>query len=120
MARSKEEINKSQAIRDALRANRDKTPSEIAELLKAKGIDVNGQYVSTVKSNMRKTRRAVRKMRRGIRRAGRKSTVVGGNLTDNGLQVMNAAVDLLKVAGGMDQARAALSTVEEIGKALQR
>ena len=31
MARSKEEINKSQAIRDALRTNPDKSPSEIAE-----------------------------------------------------------------------------------------
>jgi len=117
--RSKEEINKSQAIRDALRANRDKTPSEIAELLKAKGIDVNGQYVSTVKSNMQKTRRAVRKVRRGIRRAGRKSKLVGGSNTDNGLQVMNAAVELMKIAGGLEQAKAALSTVEEIGKAMQ-
>src|SRR4249919_3813452 len=100
MAKSKEEINKSQAIRDALRANRDKTPSEVAELLKAKGIDVNGQYVSTIKTNMRKTRRAVRKVSRGIRRAGRKSTLVGGSQIDNGLQVMNAAVELLKIAGG--------------------
>jgi hypothetical protein len=29
---------------------------------------------------------------------------------------MNAAVELLKIAGGFEQARAALSTVEEIGK----
>src|SRR5258705_7564680 len=116
--RSNEEINKSQAIRDALRTNRDKTPSEIAEVLKAKGIDVSAQFVSTVKSNMRKTRRAVRKVRRGIRRAGRMSKLVGGNQTSNGLQVMNAAVELLKIAGGIEEARAALSTVEEIGKAM--
>ena len=45
MAKSKEEINKAHAIREALRANRDKSPSEIADLLKAKGVDVNGQYV---------------------------------------------------------------------------
>ena len=32
---------------------------------------------------------------------------------------MNAAVDLVKIAGGMEQARAALVTVEEIGKAMQ-
>ena len=118
MARTKEEINKSQAIRDALRANPDKSPSEIAELLKAKGIDVTGPYVSTVKANMRKTRRAVRKMSRGIRRAGRKSGLVGGSQIDNGLQVMNAAVELMKIAGGLEQAKAALSTVEEIGKAI--
>jgi hypothetical protein len=120
MARSKEEINKSQAIREALKANPDKSPSEIAELLKVKGVDVNGQYVSTIKTNMRKTRRAVRKMRRGIRRAGRRSSLVGGNATANGLQVMSAALELMKIAGGLDQAKAALSTVEEIGKALQK
>ena len=85
----------------------------------SRGIDVSGPYVSTVKANMRKTRQAVRKVRRGIRRAGRKSRLGGGNHTDNGLKVMNAAVDLVKMAGGLEQARAALSTVEEIGKAIQ-
>jgi hypothetical protein len=120
MARSKEEVNKSHAIREALKANPDKSPSEIAELLKVKGVDVNGQYVSTIKTNMRKTRRAVRKMRRGIRRAGRRSNLVGGNATANGLQVMNAALELMKIAGGLEQAKAALSTVEEIGKVLQK
>ena len=118
MPRTKEEINKSQAIRDALRENPDKSPSEIADLLKAKGIDVNGPYVSTVKTNMRKTRRAVRKMKRGIWRAGRKSGLVGGTQVNNGLAVMNAALEFMKTAGGMQQARAALSTIEEIGKVL--
>lgn len=114
MARTKEEINKSQAIRDALRANPEKSPSEIAEVLKAKGIDVNGPYVSTIKTNMRKMRRVVRK----VRRAGRRSRIVGGTQTNNGLQVMNAAVDFVKMAGGLEQARAALTTMEEIGKAM--
>jgi hypothetical protein len=118
MAKSKEEINKSHVIREALKANPTKAPSEIAELLKAKGIDVNGRYVSTVKTNMRKTRRAVRQMRRGIRSAGRKSRLVGGNPTDNGLQVMNAALEFMKISGGLEQAKAALATVEEIGKVM--
>lgn len=119
MAKSKEEINKSQAIREALRANRDKTPIEIAELLKGKGVDVNAQYVSTVKSSMRKTSKAVRNVRRGIRQAGRKSRLNGVSNFGNGLQVINAAVELLKAAGGIEQAKAALATVEEIGKAMQ-
>ena len=118
MARSKDDINKSQAIRDALRANRDKSPSEIADLLKAQGVDVNAQYVSTIKSNMKKTSNAVRRTRRGIQQAGRNSKLGGGNNVRNGLQVINAAVELVKSAGGVDQARAALATVEEIGKAM--
>ncbi|MEX0725195.1 MAG: hypothetical protein WEB58_15845 [Planctomycetaceae bacterium] len=118
MARSNDEINKSQAIRDALRANRGKTPTEIAELLKANGVDVNPQYVSTIKSGMRKTSKAVRKARRGIQQVGRNSKLGGGNNVKNGLQVINAAVELLKVAGGMEEAKSALATVEEIGKAM--
>src|SRR5690349_4049386 len=102
MAKSKEEMNKSQAIREALRANRSKTPLEIAEMLTAKGIEVNAQYVSTVKTNMRKTSRAVRKVRRGIQRAGRKSNLNGISQFGNGLQVINAAIELLKLAGGID------------------
>jgi hypothetical protein len=119
VARTRDEINKSQAIREALKANPDKSPSEIAELLKAKGIEVNGPYVSTIKTNMRKTRRAVRKMRRGIRRAGRLSRIGGGNATDNGLAVMNAAIEYMRIAGGLEQAKAALTTIEQIGKAMQ-
>ena len=118
MARSKEEINKSQAIRDALRSNRDKSPMEIAETLKAKGIEVNAQYVSTIKSSMRKTSKAVRNVRRGIQRAGRKSRLDGVSDFGNGLKVINAAVELVKIAGGIEQAQAALATVENIGKAM--
>ena len=118
MARSKEEINKSQVIREALRASPDKSPSEIAESLKAKGIDVNGQYVSTIKTNMRKTRQAVRKVRRYVRRAGRHTGLAGGTQTDNGLQVVNAAIEFVKIAGSLEQAKAALGTIEHIGHAL--
>lgn len=118
MPKSKDEINKSQAIRDALRANRDKSPTEISEMLKTKGIEVNSQYVSTIKSSMRKTSKAVRNVRRGIQQAGRKSRLNGVSDFGNGLQVINAAVELLKAAGGIDQAKAALATVEEIGKAM--
>lgn len=118
MARSKEEVNKSQAIRDALRANPDKSPSEIAELLKAQGIEVNGQYVSTIKTNMRKTRQAVRKVRRYVRRAGRRTGLSGGTQTDNGLTVVNAAIEFVKIAGSLEQAKAALGAIENIGLAL--
>src|SRR6478735_3904610 len=105
MAKSKEEINKSQAIREALRANRDKSPTEIAEMLKTKGVEVNSQYVSTIKTKMRKTSKAVRNVRRGIQRAGRKSRLNGVSDFGNGLQVINAAVELLKTAGGIEQAK---------------
>ncbi len=55
MAKSRTEtINKSQAIRDALQAHPERSPSEIAEQLKAKGLDVNAQYVSTSRATQRR------------------------------------------------------------------
>lgn len=118
MARSKEDINKSQVIREALRASPDKSPSVIAEELKAKGVEVTGQYVSTIKTNMRKTRQAVRKVRRYVRRAGRHTGLGGGSQTGNGLLVVNAAIEFVKIAGSLEQAKAALGTIEHIGQAL--
>ena len=56
------EINKSQMIRDALKAEPRKTPTEIAEMLKAQGLKVSGQYVSTIKSNWKKARRRQRSL----------------------------------------------------------
>ena len=65
MAKSRTEaINKSQAIRDALQAHPERSPSEIAEQLKAKGLDVNAQYVSTIKSNAKAKGRKVVKRRK--------------------------------------------------------
>ena len=52
-------VNKSQTIRDALRAHRGKTPTEIAEILKGQGVSVTGTYVSNIKFNSRKGRRCI-------------------------------------------------------------
>ena len=43
---------KTQAVRDALKANSKKQPKEIAAMLQAEGWDVKAQLVSVVKSNM--------------------------------------------------------------------
>ena len=111
---AKEKPNKSALIREALRAHKGKSPAEIATLLNEKhGLDLTGQYVSNVKSNTRRARKIVRKVRRIVRRAKR------GNEAGNGLTAVNAAVEFVKVAGGIEQAKAALATVEEIGRAVQ-
>ncbi len=106
-------LNKSQRIRDALAANPRKTPSEISEILKGEGLVVKPQYVSTIKSNAKKARRrrtrtltvagAARRTRRSV--AGSAGSYEG----------ITAAVEFVKSAGGLAQARAALATLEEIG-----
>jgi hypothetical protein len=111
MAKTKREtVNKSQAIRDALQANPDKSPSEIAEDLKAKGLDVNAQYVSTIKSNSKAKgrRRKVVTRRKSAARAVR-----------NGLGPVGAALEFIRAAGGLEEAKHALQTVEEIRQAVR-
>jgi soluble cytochrome b562 len=106
MARSKREaVNKSQAIRDALEAHPDKSPSEIAEELKAKGLNVNAQYVSTIKSNAKAKGRRMLVRRR---RPGR-----------NGLGPMGAALQFIREVGSLEAAKSALETVEEIRHAVR-
>ena len=105
MARfSRATVNKSQAIRDALEAHPERSPSEIAEQLKAKGLDVNAQYVSTIKSNARAKKRKTRVVRR-------KPTA---GVSRNGIGPVEAALEFIRAAGGLEGAKHALQTVDEI------
>ena len=90
---AKKPVNKSQAIRDALQANPGNSPSEIAEGLKAKGLKVNAQYVSTIKSNMKgKAKKSVvRRKKPGPAR--------------NGLGPFAAALKFIHEAGGLASAK---------------
>ncbi len=104
----KSAVNKSQAIRDALAAHPEKSPSEIAELLKSDGIVISAQYVSTIKSNAR-----IKARRKVVARRGRpaRSTAAAGDLS-----TAEAALALIKAAGGLDQARNVLVTIEQISQ----
>lgn len=103
-------VNKSQAIRDALQSDPKKSPSEIAEQLKAKGLNVNAQYVSTIKSNAKahaKRRNSVRRMKPSARATG------------NGLGPFGAALAFIRAAGGLEEAKQTLQTVAEIHQAVR-
>ena len=104
---AKKPMNKSQAIREALAAHPDKSPSEIAAVLKAKGLKVNAQYVSTIKSNSK-----------GKAKKSRRSKA--GRATANGAAPILAAIRFINDAGGIEQAKQALETVEQVQAALGR
>ncbi|QDT56467.1 hypothetical protein Pan44_45210 [Caulifigura coniformis] len=105
----KSAVNKSQAIRDALAANPDKSPSEIAEMLKSEGITISAQYVSTIKSNAK-----IKTKRRVMVRRGRPGRAAGGS--NSSMSTMDAALSLIKAAGGLEQAKNVLSTIEQISQ----
>jgi hypothetical protein len=112
MAKSKREaVNKSQAIRDALEAHPEKSPSEIAEQLKAKGLNVNAQYVSTIKSNAKaKGRKVVKRRKPGHLVAGHGSAE----------HIMKAGLHFIVLAGGVEQARERLVGLAELIEAAKQ
>ncbi|QDT53878.1 hypothetical protein Pan44_19040 [Caulifigura coniformis] len=111
MAKKAAAGNKSQAIRDALAAHPDKSPKDIADLLTEQGFKLNAQYVSTIKSNMNRKAGggAVRVMRKKPGRPGRG----GAGLSTSG-GTLDAALALIKSAGGIEEARNVLATIEQI------
>jgi hypothetical protein len=52
---------KAEAVRQAVRANPEKLPKEIAELVKGQGFDVSPGYVSTIKFKLKRGRKGKRK-----------------------------------------------------------
>lgn len=109
MAKKRATGNKSQAIREALAANPDKGPSEIAALLKDQGWKITGQYVSIIKS-AGKAKAGGRVVRRKIG-----NQPLGGNEVENGFVAFSR---FIQEAGGLEEAKAILKTLEEIKAAL--
>jgi hypothetical protein len=107
----RETINKSQAIRHALEAHPDKSPSEIAESLKAKGLVVNSQYVSTIKSN------AKAKGRKVVKRRKPRRLVTGNGSADH---IMKSGLHFIVLAGGVEAARERLVGLEELIEAAKK
>jgi hypothetical protein len=101
----KSSVNKSQAIRDALRDHPDKSPKEIADMLAAEGMKINAQYVSTIKSNAK-----IKSNRTVLRRKPTSAGAGGGS-------AMDAALAFIRASGGISQAQQTLQTLQEIAAA---
>ena len=117
MAKKSAAGNKSQAIRDALAANPDKSPKEIAELVAADGHKVTPAYVSIVKYNQSKAggkgdKKVV--VRRKVGGPGRRAARAGASH----LGAMEAAIAFVRAAGGIEQAKQTLAVLESIRSVL--
>lgn len=105
---AKEVVNKSAAIRDALKKFPKKTPLEISAYLKAEqGLDVPAQYISTVKFNM-KAKKSARKLTKKVEANG-----------SGDAEALYAAAQLVVKAGGVEQARLALAAVAKVASIIE-
>ncbi len=97
----KPEVNKSQAIRDYLKAHKKAKAQEVVDALAEQGITTTVNYVTNLKSR-RKTRRRAAK------------TVAASTGVD--IAQIKAAFGLLKACGSLSAAKTALNAAEEIKK----
>jgi hypothetical protein len=108
--------NKSQAIREALAANPEKSPKEITEIVTAKGFQVTPAYVSIIKYNLSKggDKKGRKVVRRQIARpaGGRRAGVAAG------MGAMEAAIAFVQAAGGLEEAKQTLAMLESIRASL--
>jgi hypothetical protein len=98
-----EKVNKTKAVKDYLKQHPDAQNKEIAEALTKSGIKITPNYVAGIKGKL-KTRR--RKVKRAVK------TVVASRGV--GVPEIKAAMALLKLAGGVAGANAALAAAQEI------
>lgn len=105
-AAAKSDVNKSQAIRDYLKAHRGAKPQAVAAALTEQGIKVTPQTVSTVKFNMKK--------KKGRKKpAARKAAPSGGNDAVS----MSALLDAKKLVdkiGSIEKTKQALDALSKL------
>jgi hypothetical protein len=106
--KTKEGPSKSDSIRAYLAENPKAGPTEIAQALAAKGIEVSIPLVSALKA---KAKGGGRGKKRGATRGGRKTTAGGSKVS---LETLLAAKKMAQQLGGVDKAREALDLLEKL------
>ena len=94
-------VNKSQAVREYLKANRKAKNQEVVDALAKKGITITANYVGNIKATHNKRQRAARKI------------VATGGV---GIPEVKAALAFIKVVGSVEAAKQALAVAQEIRK----
>lgn len=116
MAKKKSGANKSLEIRNYLTKKPDAKPKEIVDAMKAKGISVNAQFVSTVKTNSKKKgltpspRKSVTK----TSKTSKKSTWVAKSKSGDTVSVESLLKlkEVVQELGSIEEAKSALNALE--------
>jgi tRNA A37 threonylcarbamoyladenosine synthetase subunit TsaC/SUA5/YrdC len=100
----KQGVSKTKAVLEYLKAHPDAGNVEVAKALTSQGIEMTPGHVSTIKTQNKKKRRAVKKVvaKHGV-----------------GIPEIKAAIALLKACGSAGAAKEALAAAEEIRAMVQ-
>jgi hypothetical protein len=105
------QLTKTHAVRAALETYPDTSPKEIADMLRAQGWDVKGQYVSTVKAKMKEggtsKKAATRRARKTAARVPKSAAAIS-------LDSLKKAKELAVQLGGIEKAKAAIAALSDL------
>ena len=115
-ARGKRGFNQSKAIRELIDEGIRETGDIQKEMMTRHGVEAKHGLIGNVKTNYvgkKKTaKKATTKRTKAKKARGRAPRAAAAGSPDS----LNAAVDFVKAAGGLEQARSALKRIEEIKK----
>ncbi len=97
-------VNKTQAVRDYLKANKKAKAQEVVDALAEQGITITANYVGNIKAKSKRRRRAV------------KEVVAAVVPTGIGVPEIKAALSFIKAVGSEAVAKQALAAAIEIKK----
>ena len=111
------DVNRSEAVRNYLEDHPDATASVVVPALAQEGITVSGQLVNNVRSTLKK--KAKKRVAKRGRRPGRKKVAAKRAARPMGNNELSTAAlfeakQLADDLGGIDQARKALDTLEQL------
>ncbi|HWB01305.1 MAG TPA: hypothetical protein VG713_22600 [Pirellulales bacterium] len=107
MARMQTKVNKSEEIRQAMKANPSAGPTEIATKLGEKGIKVTPAMVSTVKNKAKTS-----KGNRGPK-GKKRGRPAGSTIRTNGYSEVESTIVFVKGVGGLDKAKQLIALMEK-------
>lgn len=118
---AKRKVNKSAKVRDYLKDHPDAGPTEVARALKSYGVtpatvsNTKARMAAGTKARMGAGRRKKRKRAGRPRGTGRNGAM---RRTASNVDAVVAAAKLIRQCGGLDEAKAALKTADQIASAL--
>lgn len=119
--KASESVNKSQMIRDYMKENPQAKPLEVATAMQEQGFQVTAQFVSTVKSNAKKSTKTGRRGRPAGSTKKPAAKATGGAKAATKVKSSEVTLDsllnakkLVQEMGGIEQARSALTVLEQL------
>lgn len=104
-------VNKSQAVRDFYATHPDAKPKDVVRGLAKKGIELNAQYVSVVRSNSKK-KSSLTAGKVGRPTGCKASRAATGDSVS--LDALLKFQEVVEEVGGIDKARAALTALDRL------